>query len=269
MAAAGLLAMGSVAAHDTSVRVPGTPLRFGSTLAQVQHVVRMHPAPPVKLTPPGPATPGVVVWQTGLRFFGLAGAATLDFEDSVLVRAVVFVDHPSPHDIDYVEDDLARQGFHRRCEVREGLVRSCEFTARARVRMTTSEATLEAHLEPTPKLTRDTIPAVATLPETLALSLPPPSGAAVAAGAPPWATVLDSCQAVRPEIARQSGVFGRVLVEAAVDTAGRVSAARVARGVPMLDDAAVACAWHYRFAPCVWHGRKHPFRVTLPIRFTR
>jgi TonB family protein len=263
VAAAGLLAV-VTAAHDTSVRIPGTVLRFGTTLAQVQRVVRMHPAPLVTLRPAGPRTPGVIAWQTGLRFFGLAGAATLEFEDSVLVRASVTVDHPSPHDIDYVEDDLARQGFHRRCDSRNGIYRQCQWTARARVRMSTSDASLEATLEPLGKAPG---PAAAP-PETLALSLPPPTGAAGAPDALPWAVVLDSCQAIRPEIARQSGIFGRVLVEVAVDTTGHVTAAWVARGVPMLDEVALACARRYRFAPCLWRGRARGFRVTLPIRFT-
>ncbi len=53
-----------------------------------------------------------------------------------------------------------------------------------------------------------------------------------------------------------------------MDSTGRVVAARVARGVPMLDTAALDCARQYRFAPYVWRGRAHPFRVALPIRFT-
>jgi TonB family protein len=84
----------------------------------------------------------------------------------------------------------------------------------------------------------------------------------------PWPTVLTHSPPVRPEIARQSGVFGRVIVEVTVDSTGRVVAARVARGVPMLDTAALDCARQYRFAPYVWRGRAHPFRVALPIRFT-
>jgi TonB family protein len=276
VAAAGLLAMIGAAAHDTSVRLPGTPLRFGTTLEQARRVIRMHAPPQVALPPPGPSAPGVITWQTGLRFFGLAGAATLEFADSVLVRASVVVNHPSPNDIDYVEDDLARQGFHRRCESRSGLNRQCEWTARARVTMSTSESSIQAVLEPLGKPPGPAPGAGGAIgagapapPETLVLSLPPPTGAPAAPDALPWAVVLDSCQAIRPDLARQSGVFGRVLIEATVDTAGTVTAVRVARGVPMLDEAALACARRYRFAPCVWQGRAQPFRVALPIRFTR
>lgn len=281
MVAAGVLAVAGAAAHDTSLHVPGTALRFGTSLLEVQHVVRMQAAPTVTLRPPTPSPPGVIAWQTGLRFFGLAGAATLEFVDGGLARATVIVNHPSPHDIDYVEDDLARQGLHRRCDQRSGLDRRCEWTGRVRVQMTTSATSLEARLE---SLAKPPGPApgpgagaprggavAAALPETLALSLSPPAGAPGASdtsAALPWPMVLDSCHAVRPEIARQSGVFGRVLVEVTVESSGRVIAARVTRGVPMLDEAALACASRTRFAPCTWRGRAHPFRVTLPILFT-
>jgi TonB family protein len=280
--AAGLLAMSGAAAHDTSLRLPGTQLRFGTSLVRVQRELALQVAPPAAARPPGRSAPGVIAWQAGVRFFGLAGAATLEFEDSVLVRASIIVDQPSPHDIDYVEDDLVRQGFRRRCALRDGLNRRCEWTARARVRLSTSATSLEAVLEPLGKPLRPAPaaggaidagppgadPAAPALPETLQLSLPAPAGAPGTPGALPWPVVLDSCHAIRPEIARQSGVFGRVLVEVSVDTGGRVVAARVSRGVPMLDEAALACARGYRFAPYLWRGRAHPFRVTLPIRFT-
>jgi TonB family protein len=172
--------------------------------------------------------------------------------------------------------------------MREGLARHCDWTARAHVRLSTSETGLDAYLEPlaappgpvagasTATLAGTAAPA---LPETLRLSLGDANGPPGAAPAPdslparpdslPAPAVLAGCQPVRPEIARQSGVFGRVLVEATVDSSGRVVEARVIRGVPMLDDAALECARQYRFAPCAWRGRTHPFRVTLPIRFTQ
>lgn len=267
VAAAGLLAIAgaTAAAPDTPVRLPGTALRFGASLAQVQRVVRTQAVPGAFSHTPTQSSPGAISWQTRLRFFGLDGAATLEFEDSLLVGAAVTVDHPSPHDIDYVEDDLVRRGFHRRCEMRSGINRSCEWTARARVRLTTSETNLVATLEPLVKPPPRVGTGAAALPETLRLSLPGPAGAPDSLPGP---VVLDSCRAVRPEIARQSGVFGRVMVEVSVDTTGRVVAARIARGVPMLDEAALECARRYRFAPCLWRGRAYPFRVALPIRFT-
>lgn len=282
VAAAGLLAVAGVAAHDTSLRLPGTPLRFGTSLAQVEHELRMHAAPQATWSPPPPATRGAIAWHTGLRFFGLEGTATLEFKDSVLVRAAVVVDHPSPHDIDYVEDDLARRGFRRRCEQRDGLSRRCEWTGRARVRLTTSAARLEASVEPleppagpAPEAARapgpgaaGAEPAVPAPPETLSLNLPRAAGAPGIPDTLPSPVVLDSCLAIRPEIARQSGVFGSAIVEVTVDAGGQVVASRVSKGVPMLDEAALACARRYRFAPLLWRGRTHPFRVALWIRTT-
>ncbi len=284
---AGLLAA-SVApapARDTSLRVPGTALRFGMSQAQVQRVLGAQPAPSVQtpVPPPGAVAPPAVssaAPAVRVRFFGLEGQATLGFEDDVLANVEIRVSNPSPHDIDYVEDDLTRLGFRRRCETREGLTRRCNWTARARVRLSTSVTLLDAYLEPfaaTPgPVTADAAGSRAgslapAPPDTLRLSLREaagPEGAATAPDSLPPAVVLASCQPVRPEIARQSGVFGRVLVEATVDSSGRVVAVRVARGVPMLDAPALECARQYRFAPCAWRGRTHPFRVTLPIRFT-
>ena len=302
VAVVGLLAASVAAApaSDTSLRVPGTALRFGMSQAQVQQVIRTQsslgvvppaftpggpsPAAPAAPAPPAaPAAPGAAP-PVRVRFFGLDGQAALEFQDGLLARAVVKVANPSPHDIDYIEDDLARQGFHRRCDSREGLNRRCDWTARAHVRLTTSEASLEAILEPIavpprPAPARATVaalplPTAAALPETLQLSFHdpgPPAESAPASPAPdslPWPLVLSSCQPVRPEIARQSGVFGRVLVEATVDSSGTVVAARIARGVPMLDAAALECARQYRFARYRWRGRVHPFRLAIPIRFT-
>ncbi len=290
---AGLLAASVTAApaRDTSLRVPGTVLRFGMSQARVQRVLSAQPAPSVQTPAPrpraaappasgAPAGPGAAaaVPAVRVRFFGLDGQATLGFEDDLLANVAIRVSNPSPHDIDYVEDELARQGFRRRCDMREGLMRRCDWTARAHVRLSTSEAILEAYLEPAAAPPWPGAPArslAAPLapapPETLWLSLGEAAGsqgAAPASDSLPPAVVLASCQPVRPEIARQSGVFGRVLVEATVDSSGRVVATRIARGVPMLDAPALECARQYRFAPCAWRGRTHPFRVTLPIRFT-
>jgi TonB family protein len=266
VAVAGLVAAAgaTAAVHDTSLRVPGTALRFGSSLVQVERVIRTQP---VAANTPVGTNPGATARQTRLRFFGLDGEATLGFEDGVLVGVQVTVAQPSPHDIDYVEDDLARQGFHRRCDVRDGINRTCEWTARARVRLTTSATSLAAGMEPIVEPQRSAVggggaPAATAPPETLAFAAPSPSDSL------PAPVVLDSCVAVRPSIARQSGVFGRVVIEVSVDTSGRVGAARVVRGVPMLDDAALECARRYRFAPYLRRGRAHPFRVALSIRFT-
>ena len=286
VAVAGLLAatLAAAPARDTSLRLPGTALRFGMSQAQVERVVRAQPTPAVPaVSSPAASTPGASP-PVHVRFFGLDSEARLEFEDGVLARAAFKVAHPSPHDIDYVEDDLARQGFRRRCEMREGLNRRCEWTARARVQLSTSPMSLEAFIEPiaappppavgNPVAIPHPVPTASAPAETLQLSFRDAGVPAQAASAPqwsdslPWPQVLVACQAVRPEIARQSGVFGRVVVEATVDSSGHVAAARVVRGVPMLDAAALECARQYRFAPYRWRGRVHPFRVALPIRFT-
>ena len=234
-------------------RVPGTRLRFGATPTQVERVIRTQPAA---------VAGGTMSRQGPVRFFGLDGRAVLVFRDGTLARVSVSVDNPSPKDIDYVEDELARQGFQRSCTQRQGIARNCEWTSWARVVLVTSETSLAADIEPAPRAAGGpTRASAAAPPETLRVALQP-------ADSLPPPVVLDSCRAARPPLARDNGVFGRVMIDALVGLDGRVVATRVTRGVPMLDSAAVECARQYRFAPYLVGGRPSPFWVAIPVRFT-
>ena len=252
-------------AADTTLRVPGTGLRFGMTLAMVHRRVA---------TVEAPAPPGAVLRRAKLRCFGLDADAKLTFESGFLTRATFTVKDPSPREIDYVEDELARQGLRRRCTQRDGLDRRCEWTGRVRVEFVSSAGTLSLDAGPPPGTTlaapapapaatpapAEPGPAPAS-PETLRMAA---SGAPDSVPAPP---MLDSCQAVRPPAARDAGVFGRVRLEVLVDTTGTVIDARITRSVPMLDAAALECARHYRFEPPLLHGRPAQAWVPISIRF--
>jgi len=88
-------------------------------------------------------------------------------------------------------------------------------------------------------------------------SLPPPR---IASTPPP---------PVRPRIAVDAGVFGRVLVRARVDTSGRVVHAEIARGIAEFNSAALAWASDVRFDPYLVNGRPAPVVVTIPVVFAR
>ena len=254
VAVAGLLAatLAAAPAPDTSLRLPGTALRFGMSQAQVERVVRAQPAPAAAVAPsPAPSTPGAPP-PVHVRFFGLDGEAKLEFEDGVLARAAFRVAHPSPHDIDYVEDDLARQGFRRRCEMREGLNRRCVWTARARVQLSTSPMSLEAYIEPVaatmaipaatpiaatpppalgnPVAIPRPVPATAAPAETLLLSFRDPGVPAQTTSASPWPDslpwpqVLVACHAAGSP---HTGMRRRLLLGARV---GECAACRIAVG---------------------------------------
>jgi TonB family protein len=103
---------------------------------------------------------------------------------------------------------------------------------------------------------------VATLPETLRLSLPernPPSD---------WPRMTLVPKLVYPEAARHESVQGVVWVLALVDTDGVVRSAQVDRGIRELNDAALAWVSQARFAPCVRDQRPCRFWIRVASRFT-
>jgi protein TonB len=67
-------------------------------------------------------------------------------------------------------------------------------------------------------------------------------------GLPPPRKVKDA-QPVYPPIAQSARVQGTIVMEAIVDDAGRVAAARVLRSIPLLDAAALAAVRQWEFQP--------------------
>ena len=70
-----------------------------------------------------------------------------------------------------------------------------------------------------------------------------------------------------PDLARDAGVEGTVLLWALVDLDGHVKAVQVIHSVPLLDDAASTAVKGWRFTPALANG--HPVRVwvAVPVRF--
>jgi len=67
--------------------------------------------------------------------------------------------------------------------------------------------------------------------------------------------------------AMRAGVQGSVAVEVTVDQQGKVSDARVARSIPLLDAAAVDAARQWEFAPTVIDGKPVPVIATIELSF--
>jgi len=72
---------------------------------------------------------------------------------------------------------------------------------------------------------------------------------------------------VYPEIARAARKEGVVILEVVIATDGRVDAVRVLRGVPMLDQAAVAAVQLWRFEPARLNGQVVPVVMTVTVNF--
>jgi TonB family protein len=73
---------------------------------------------------------------------------------------------------------------------------------------------------------------------------------------------------VYPEIARQAGVEGYVILEVETDTNGRVQDARILRSIPILNQAAIDAVKQWVYEPLVIDGIPKPAIYTVTVRFS-
>jgi protein TonB len=73
---------------------------------------------------------------------------------------------------------------------------------------------------------------------------------------------------IYPEIARNARVDGVVILEAVINTDGRVERVKVLRSVPLLDAAAVAAVKEWRYTPTLLNGAPVSVLLTITINFT-
>ena len=71
-----------------------------------------------------------------------------------------------------------------------------------------------------------------------------------------------------PAAARNAGISGVVHVQALVAADGSVARVRVAKSVPLLDDAALEAVRKWKFKPATCGGRPVPVWAIMPVRFT-
>ena len=72
-----------------------------------------------------------------------------------------------------------------------------------------------------------------------------------------------------PDIAREAGVEGTVVVQALVGVDGRVRETRVVRSIPMLNGAAQDAVRQWRFKPALTGGAPVATWVSIPITFRK
>ncbi|RPI57509.1 MAG: energy transducer TonB [Acidobacteria bacterium] len=70
-----------------------------------------------------------------------------------------------------------------------------------------------------------------------------------------------------PEIARRNRVEGVVMIEAIIDTDGRVENARVLRSSPLLDSSALAAVRAWEYTPTLLNGKPTAVIMTVTVRF--
>jgi protein TonB len=71
-----------------------------------------------------------------------------------------------------------------------------------------------------------------------------------------------------PDVAREAKVQGVVILDCLVSPEGRVTAVRVLRGIPLMDEAAVNAVRQWEFAPTLVDGKPVPVVVTVQVKFT-
>ena len=86
-------------------------------------------------------------------------------------------------------------------------------------------------------------------------------------GVPPLQALV-KVQPVHPDVAREAGVDGTVLLHLLVGTDGLVHDVKVRKSIPMLDGAARESAWRWRFRPYVMDGVARSVWTQVPIKFS-
>ncbi|MDD8027858.1 MAG: energy transducer TonB, partial [Acidobacteriota bacterium] len=71
-----------------------------------------------------------------------------------------------------------------------------------------------------------------------------------------------------PAAAREAMVEGVIILEAMIDTRGRVVNVKVLRSIPLLDQAAVDAVRQWIYEPFIFKGKPHPAIFTVTVRFT-
>ena len=71
-----------------------------------------------------------------------------------------------------------------------------------------------------------------------------------------------------PDFAAQAQIEGLVILEATVDTEGRVQAVQVLRSHGLLDQAAMDAVKQWRYSPLVLNGQPFPFVLTVTVSFS-
>jgi len=110
---------------------------------------------------------------------------------------------------------------------------------------------------------------------------PPPPPSSAAGTRPSWAegavrigglvmapTKTKHVNPIYPDIAKTAKVQGVVIIEARIDTDGRVSNARVLRSIPLLDQAALDAVMQWEFTPTRLNGQPVPVLITMTVQFT-
>jgi Gram-negative bacterial TonB protein C-terminal len=271
----------AVSANDTTIgggaRLPGTRLRFGEGAGRARRYYALAPGDP------GEVAGGELLLAGDVMYFGMPSKGKLVFDPGGLTRATFVVATPSPHQRDYLEDQLTRFGLRRDCERRDDRASECDWTGAVMIHVKCDSALMTAevvtvggelsrslHL-PTaedraraaeearlrPYLTDPT----PILPDTLSLDPAAPPGPM----APPM--LIKTAPPIYDDALAERGVKGIVQVLALVGLDGLVNYSRATDGPAELHEPALRTVAHFRFSGYTYNGQKVRFWVWIPVRF--
>ena len=72
---------------------------------------------------------------------------------------------------------------------------------------------------------------------------------------------------IYPRIAQDAKIQGVVVLEAIIDTEGRIDRLRVLRSTPLLVEAAIAAVKEWRYTPTQLNGVPVPVLMTITVHF--
>jgi protein TonB len=107
-----------------------------------------------------------------------------------------------------------------------------------------------------------------TAPQVLVSPQPRVTGPVRAADLPIAPRKTVDVRPLYPEVARAARIEGTVVMEAVLDTTGRVTQLRVIQSAPMLDQAAMDAVRQWRYTPSMYGGHPVSVLMTITIRFT-
>ena len=109
---------------------------------------------------------------------------------------------------------------------------------------------------------------VGGLPEAPPPPPPPPTAPVRVGGAIKQPNRVKMVNPVYPQIAQSARVQGVVIIEATISPQGKVINARVLRGAPLLDQAALDAVRQWEYTPTLLNGVPVPVIMTVTVNFT-
>ncbi|MGA2260667.1 MAG: TonB family protein, partial [Acidobacteriota bacterium] len=99
-------------------------------------------------------------------------------------------------------------------------------------------------------------------------SAPAPKVHPIRVGGSVWpAKLINRVEPIYPVEARQQGIEGAVMLEVYIGLEGEVLSTRVLKGIPLLDDAAIAAVHQWRYTPCLLNGEPQLYPTTVTLIF--